>query len=71
MTDTMPRVGLDVHANQTHLFSRDLASGEFERKRIEGPPTETLPRHPHRRPRLDPQGTDRPRQDRSPRSPSR
>jgi transposase len=43
MTDTMPRVGLDVHANQTHMFSLDLASGEFERKRIEGPPTETLP----------------------------
>lgn len=43
MTDTMPRVGLGVHANQTHLFSLDLASGGFERKRIEGPPTETLP----------------------------
>jgi transposase len=39
----MPRVGLDVHANQTHLFSLDLASGEFASERIEGPPTETLP----------------------------
>jgi hypothetical protein len=42
MTDTMPRVGLDVHANQTHLFSLDVVSGEFVRKRIEGPPTEAL-----------------------------
>jgi transposase len=43
MINTMPRVGLDVHANQTHLFALDLASGEFERKRIEGPPEEVLP----------------------------
>jgi transposase len=43
MTETMPRVGLDVHANQTHMFTLDLASGEFERKRIEGPPGEVLP----------------------------
>ena len=43
MTNTMPRVGLDVHANQTHLFALDLASGEFKRKRIEGPPEEVLP----------------------------
>jgi transposase len=43
MINTMPRVGLDVHANQTHLFSLDLASGEFERRRVEGPPEEVLP----------------------------
>lgn len=43
MIEPMPRVGLDVHANQTHMFSLDLASGEFVRKRIEGPPTESLP----------------------------
>lgn len=28
MTETMPRVGLDVHANQTHMFCLDLASGD-------------------------------------------
>jgi transposase len=39
----MPRVGLDVHADQTHLFSLDLGSGEFVRKRIDGPPTKVLP----------------------------
>ena len=43
MINTMPRVGLDVHANQTHLFALDLASGEFERKRVEGAPEEVLP----------------------------
>ena len=43
MTETMPRVGLDVHANQTHLFCLDLASGEFIRRRIEGPPLDVLP----------------------------
>lgn len=43
MTETMPRVGLDVHANQTHMFALDLASGEFTRRRIEGPPEEALP----------------------------
>jgi transposase len=42
MTETMPRVGLDVHANQTHLFSLDLASGEVVRRRIEGPPEGAL-----------------------------
>jgi hypothetical protein len=39
----MPRMGLDVHANQTHLFSLDLASGEVWRRRIEGPPEGVLP----------------------------
>lgn len=43
MTETMPRVGLDVHADQTHMFSLDLASGEFSRRRIEGPPLGALP----------------------------
>jgi hypothetical protein len=43
MTETMPRVGLDVHAKQTHMFCLDLTSGEFTRRRIEGPPTEVLP----------------------------
>lgn len=42
MTKTMPRVGLDVHAHQTHLCSLDLATGEVERKRIEGPPEAAL-----------------------------
>lgn len=43
MNNTTPRVGLDVHANQTHLFALDLATGEFKRRRIEGPPEEVLP----------------------------
>jgi transposase len=42
MSNTMPRVGLDVHANQTHLFSLDLATGEAVRRRIEGPPEAVL-----------------------------
>jgi transposase len=42
MTNTMPRVGLDVHANQTHLFALDLASGEVTRRRVAGPPEATL-----------------------------
>lgn len=42
MLNTMPRVGLDVHAHQTHLFALDLASGEVLRRRIEGPPEGTL-----------------------------
>jgi transposase len=43
MTETMPRVGLDVHAGQTHLFCLDLATGEVVRRRIEGPPEGVLP----------------------------
>ena len=43
MTKTMPRVGLDVHARQTHLFALELASGEILRRRIEGPPEAVLP----------------------------
>ena len=43
MSNTMPRVGLDVHANQTHLFSLDLATGEANRRRIKGPPEAVLP----------------------------
>jgi transposase len=39
----MPRVGLDVHAHQTHFCALDLATGEVERKRIEGPPEAVLP----------------------------
>lgn len=42
MTVTMPRVGLDVHANQTHLFAFDPTSGEFERRRIAGSPERSL-----------------------------
>jgi hypothetical protein len=37
MANTMTRVGLDVHARQTHLFALDLVSGEVFRQRIEGP----------------------------------
>jgi len=40
----MPRVGLEVHAHQTHLCALDLATGEVERKRIEGPPEAALAR---------------------------
>jgi transposase len=42
MPDTMPRVGLDVHAKQTHLFALDFLSGEVLRRRIQGPPEATL-----------------------------
>src|SRR5215211_1945797 len=42
VSNTMPRVGLDVHAKQTHLFSLDLATGEAIRRRIEGPPEAVL-----------------------------
>jgi transposase len=42
MTETMPRVGLDVHANQTHAALLDLRTGELARRRIQGPPEETL-----------------------------
>ncbi|HXV04415.1 MAG TPA: transposase [Solirubrobacterales bacterium] len=34
---TLHRVGLDVHASQTHLYVLDVASGEVSRARIEGP----------------------------------
>lgn len=43
MIETMPRAGLDVHAHQSHLFAFSQASGEFERRRISGPPLEVLP----------------------------
>lgn len=42
MTKTMPRVGLDVHANQTHRAALDLATGELSRRRIAGPPERAL-----------------------------
>ena len=42
MTETMPRVGLDVHANQTHRAALDLATGELTRRRIKGPPERAL-----------------------------
>ncbi|MGH2803340.1 MAG: IS110 family transposase [Thermoleophilaceae bacterium] len=42
MTKTMPRVGLDVHANQTHRAMLDLATGELKRRRIDGPPERAL-----------------------------
>jgi transposase len=38
----MPRVGLDVHANQTHRAALDLATGELSRRRIDGPPERVL-----------------------------
>jgi transposase len=38
----MPRVGLDVHANQTHRAALDLATGELRRRRIDGPPERAL-----------------------------
>jgi hypothetical protein len=38
MTDTMPRVGLDVHPNQTPASMLDLRTGELQRGRIQGPP---------------------------------
>lgn len=42
MANTMPRAGLDVHANQTHAAALDLATGELRRRRIEGPPEAAL-----------------------------
>ncbi len=42
MSEIRPRVGLDVHANQTHLCAIDLQTGELRRKRIEGPPLKAL-----------------------------
>jgi len=42
MTKTMPRVGLDVHANQTHRAALDVATGELSRRRIQGPPERAL-----------------------------
>ncbi len=42
MAKTMPRVGLDVHANQTHLFAFDPTTGEIERRRINGAPQRVL-----------------------------
>ena len=42
MNETMPRVGLDVHANQTHVAMLDLHSGELQRKRVTGPPHSSL-----------------------------
>jgi transposase len=45
MTDitTLNRVGLDVHAKQTHLCALDVRSGEVQRRRVEGPPEAVLP----------------------------
>lgn len=42
MTDTMPRCGLDVHANQTHAATLDLRTGELRRRRFAGPPQRAL-----------------------------
>src|SRR5512139_1410395 len=42
MTGTMTFVGLDVHANQTHGAALRPATGEFERRRITGPPEAAL-----------------------------
>jgi transposase len=42
-TTTLHRVGLDVHANQTHLCALNAVSGEVSRRRVEGPPEDVLP----------------------------
>ena len=42
MTETMPFVGLDVHANQTHRAALELTTGELTRRRIQGPPERAL-----------------------------
>lgn len=42
-TTTLFRVGLDVHAGQTHLCALDAVSGEVSRARVEGPPEAVLP----------------------------
>jgi transposase len=42
MTETMPRVGLDVHARQTHLAALELRTGELDQRRIAGPPEAAL-----------------------------
>jgi transposase len=42
MTNTMPRCGLDVHANQTHAATLELATGELRRRRVQGPPERAL-----------------------------
>lgn len=42
-TTSLYRVGLDVHANQTHLCALDVSTGEVMRCRLEGPPECTLP----------------------------
>jgi transposase len=41
-TTTLHRVGLDVHANQTHLCALDIRSGEVSRRRVKGPPETVL-----------------------------
>ena len=44
MTNTTThRVGLDVHANQTHICALDPATGEVSRRRVKGPPEAVLP----------------------------
>jgi transposase len=40
---TLHRVGLDVHANQTHLCALDAVGGEVSRARVDGPPEAVLP----------------------------
>jgi transposase len=42
-TTSLNRVGLDVHAHQTHLCALDVRSGEVRRCRVEGPPEGVLP----------------------------
>jgi transposase len=42
-TTTLYRVGLDVHANQTHLCAVDVRSGEVRRRRVDGPPEAAIP----------------------------
>src|SRR5438128_6920362 len=42
MANTMPRCGLDVHANQTHAATLRVSTGELERRRLSGPPERAL-----------------------------
>jgi transposase len=42
VTQAKAFVGLDVHASQTHGAALELASGELKRRRIEGPPEQSL-----------------------------
>src|SRR5437879_2505691 len=41
-TPTMAKVGLDVHAAQTHAAVLDPATGEFWLRRLQGPPERAL-----------------------------
>jgi transposase len=42
MEVTIAKVGLDVHAEQTHVAVLELASGELSLRRVKGPPVGVL-----------------------------